>query len=332
MVDNSTTQEASAAVGSGQINVSAPVTVGGMGHDHEWRMSAPTAGGGGGGGGDVTQSNEATNSATAENINDTTQEVLQGQGSSSTALGGASHGAGQDQTADVSNATEQAATATVGNGQANVSTPVAVGGGGGGDVTQSNEADNSAIAGNVNETAQEVQQGHGSSSVALPGASAAADAGEGTGQTQSADVANSTDQAAYATVDNGQYNVYAPVSVFSPGAGSGAVTQSNEATNTAAAGNANATFQGVAQGQASGWYGSGQRQHASLYNTTHQSAYSNVGNIQANIHAPVTVGSAGAGSGAVHQSNAASNSATAFNLNLTFQTLFQAEGRQHLRF
>jgi hypothetical protein len=301
-VINTTYQSAEADVDNGQLNVSAPVAVGG------------------GGGGDVTQSNEATNTATAGNDNFTGQFLAQGQGASSIALGGATGGGGQAQDAIVDNWTYQSAEADVDNGQLNVSAPVAVGGGGGGDVTQSNDATNSATAENSNATIQETAQGQGSSSVALGGYSS------GAGQDQVAEVINATDQSAYATVSNGQYNVYAPVSVFSPGAGSGNVTQSNSATNVASASNANATFQGVLQGQASGGGGrSGQDQSASLYNDTDQSAGAAVHNGQANIYAPVWVFSPGAGSGNVTQSNSADNSATAGNDNLTGQFAEQAQ-------
>ena len=131
--------------------------------------------GGGGGGGDVTQSNEATDGATAGNANDTGQFVAQGQ-AVDLAVGGVASGGDQAQDATVDNETSQDAMAGVHNGQASVSTPVAVGGGGGGDVTQSNAAANSATAGNLNETAQEVLQGQGASSVAMSGAAATTDA------------------------------------------------------------------------------------------------------------------------------------------------------------
>ncbi len=77
--------------------------------------------------------------------------------------------------------------------------------------------------------------------------------------------------------------------------------------------------------------GSGQSQYATLFNTTVQSANGSIFNIQANIFAPVFVGSPGAGSGDVRQSNVASNRASAANLNRTFQLLLQGAGIHVLR-
>ena len=79
---------------------------------------------------------------------------------------------------------------------------------------------------------------------------------------------------------NRQYNIYAPVSVLSPGANSGSVTQSNSATNSAVAGNSNVTFQGVEQAQAGSGHSrrGAQRQYAALYNGTSQSANAGVYN------------------------------------------------------
>ena len=578
VVDNSTTQNASAGVSSGQWNTSAPVTVGGMGHDHKWQMSVPTAGGGGGGGvarhpiqrrlptrprpptanqtaqavqqgqgvidhrarrlrprgGDQDQDRQREQRNRAVGRRGDPQRPIQhvgpglgrqqgrrqrhpvqrrlptrprpptptrprkpsqqGQGASSIGLGAPARGGDQDQDANVDNETSaRTPAAGVHNAQSNVSAPVSVGSGGGGNVTQSNAAANTATAVNGNETAQAVEQGQAASTIAVAGGDGGHD-GQGLGGTvaagpdgdaeqqhrtvgarrrvvngqwniyapvavfspgagsgsvsqsnsaaNSATAANSngtfqgveqgqaangnghrsgpvtgrhgvqrhqpvgrcrrattsrptstprcgcsapapaavpspsptrrptaprpatstltdqaavqgqagsgsggagpdgdagnngTSQSAHAGVSNGQWNIYAPVTVFSPGAGSGSVSQSNSATNTALAANANGTFQGVEQGQAASGNGrrSGQRQYASLSNTTAQSANVAVFNIQANIYAPVTIGSIGAGSGTVSQSNAAANSASAFNMNRTFQLMFQAAGIYVFRF
>ena len=69
-----------------------------------------------------------------------------------------------------------------------------------------------------------------------------------------------------------------------------------------------------------------------MFNTTHQSANGNVYNVEVNIQSPVTVGDASAGSGAVHQSNAATNESSAFNLNHTFQSLLHVAGIHIFRF
>ena len=281
---------------NGQYNIYAPVFV-----------HSPGAGSG-----SVTQSNSATNEATAGNSNATLQGVGQGQAANGTGQ----RSSGQRQYASLFNTTGQSASAGVYNIQANIYAPVFVHspGAGSGDVVQSNTASNTATAGNANATDQAVLQEQAGS-------------GSGSGQGQSATVGNETYQSANASVYNIQANIYAPVAVFSPGAGSGSVTQSNSASNSAAAANPNGTIQGVGQGQAAGRFVRfGQSQYATLFNTTVQSANGSIFNIQANIYAPVYVGSPGAGSGAVSQSNAASNRASASNLNRTFQLLLQGAG------
>ena len=299
-VDNAAEQSAYAGVYNGQYNIYAPVFV-----------HSPGAGG------NVTQSTSATNEATAGNSNGTLQGVGQGQAANGTGQ----RWSGQRQYASLFNTTGQSANAGVHNIQANIYAPVFVHspGAGGGDVVQSNTASNAATAGNANATDQAVVQDQAGS-------------GSGSGQGQSATVGNETYQSANAGVYNIQANIYAPVAVFSPGAGSGSVTQSNTASNGATAANSNDTIQGAGQGQASGGSsGSGQSQYATLFNTTVQSANGSIFNIQANIFAPVFVGSPGAGSGDVRQSNVASNRASAANLNRTFQLLLQGAGIHVLR-
>ncbi len=320
---NGTYQWADADVDNDQSNINAPTSVG---HGDRDKGKVKSGDDGNGGGGSISQSNEATNAAAAGNSNDTVQEVTQAQAadagspgsSAAAAAGGHGHGrdnkgASQDQSADVSNWTDQWADADVDNDQSNISAGVSVGGAGGGSVSQSNEATNVAAAGNLNETIQVVDQGQAGTA--------------GSSQAQSADVANATDQSANATVTNGQYNIYAPVSVNSPGANSGSVTQSNSADNIALAGNANVTFQSVEQAQAGGSGGGGAQQYAALSNHTSQSAHAGVYNGQYNIYAPVYVNSPGAGSGNVSQSNSATNIAAAGNANGTDQAATQGQAR-----
>ena len=110
----------------------------------------------------MTQSNQAANNASATNVNGTRQDVAQGQAAEATGK----HGDAvvvQRQSANPTNATRQAASAPVGNDQANVverhrRSP--------GSVTQSNEATNDATAANTNTTAQSVAQGQAASVVA----------------------------------------------------------------------------------------------------------------------------------------------------------------------
>jgi hypothetical protein len=257
----------------------------------------------------VNQSNSAINTATATNTNATIQALLQGS-----AKPGALAKYGMF--ASLLNGTSQAASAAVLNIQANIYAPVSVfsPGANSGAVNQSNTATNTATATNTNTTDQSAAQ-------ALAGGSG--------GGGQDASLSNGTDQAADASIWNAQFNIFAPVAVFSPGANSGAVTQSNTATNTATASNDNDTTQSADQAQAGG---SGAQQGI-LVNYTEQEANGQVLNIQANIYAPVTVfGSSMAGMGAVSQSNTATNTSTSSNVNSLVQQLMQGMGIFIFRF
>ncbi len=339
-VDNETSQSADAGIDNRQVNVNLPVAV-----------LSPKANGG-----DVTQSNEATNNASAANRNVTDQAVVQDQAADAAAskgYGPAGQAAvSQEQAADVTNATSQEAQAPVTNEQSNEATaapaPVSHGKDDGcgchaptpppapaGDVEQSNEATNVAAADNSNRTDQQVGQ-----------VQAADSSGGAVTQDQSADVANATDQSAAAAVDNDQSN---------HATGPGAVTQSNEAKNNASAGNVNRTEQAVAQGQAaeataSGKHGDAtvvQDQSADVANATDQSATAPIANDQTNTvgddhgkakddgkdkghgkgkgkgpHQPVPT------SGDVTQSNEAKNTASAGNVNRTEQAVAQGQAAE----
>ena len=342
-VNNQTSQSAEAPVENRQVNVNLPVAV-----------LSPRANVG-----DVTQSNEASNDALATNRNLTDQAVAQEQAAdaaSSTGHGPAGQAAvSQDQAADVANATSQEAQAPVVSEQSNEaaaapSEPVAHGKGGGegcgcdtpppppapaGDVEQSNEATNVATAGNNNQTDQEVGQ--------VQAAEAAGTKGATVSQDQSADVANATDQSAVAPISNDQAN---------HADGRGDVTQSNAATNEAAANNGNRTDQVVVQGQvgdatAAGKHGDAavvQEQSANVSNATDQSASAPIDNDQANVvaddhgkddkdkdkgkgkgtgpHGPAPI------PGDVTQSNEAANTAAASNVNRTSQGVVQGQAAE----
>ena len=168
----------------------------------------------------------------------------------------------------------------------NVSAPVSVGSEGGGDVTQSNSADNAATATNSNSTDQYVAQGQGASTIALGG-----DASGG-GQSQDAIVDNWTSAGRRRRSTTVSTTSTAPVSVGSGGGGD--TTQSNEATNSATATNSNETVQDVVQGQGASTialggsaYGGSQDQIADVINTTYQSADADVANGQSNVGAGV---------------------------------------------
>jgi len=115
--------------------------------------------------------------------------------------------------------------------------------------------------------------------VATAGAAGASGLGGVLQQTQHGSNTNSTDQDASADASTKQWNVNAPIAILSPGANGGDVRQSNDATTTAWAGNANATDQGVSQSQEAKPGGSGchtcggggdQSQDASNDNETNQ--------------------------------------------------------------
>ena len=218
--------------------------------------------------GDVTQSNAATNEAAANNA---TAPIRSSSRARSAGTAAGKHGDAavvQDQSADVSNATDQSAGAPVDNDQANVvgddhgkdkdkdkgkdkgkgkgphgPAPIP------GDVTQSNEAANTAAASNVNRTSQGVVQGQAAEATGSKGHAAVV-------QTQSANPTNATRQAAEAPVSNDQRNV-----VKRQASGPGSVTQSNEATNDATAANTNVTEQSVAQGQVASVVADGPKDH-----------------------------------------------------------------------
>jgi len=239
--------------------------------------------------GDVDQSNEAANAAAVGNVNDTDQSVDQSQTGDATADGGNADGGGdagdgsavveQGQAAGVSNGTDQSGDASVDNYQSNINLPVAVlsPGANGGNVDQSNTADNSATVINANSTDQSVGQSQTGDATANGGdadgsddngcdecsSDQGGDAGDGDAvvvQDQSADVDNATDQGGDATVDSDQENVNEPAYQGEHNSEncecesdepvtSGDVDQSNEAANAAAVGNVNDTDQSVDQSQ-----------------------------------------------------------------------------------
>ena len=207
LIGNSTDQGADASILNKQININLPVAV-----------LAPGANTG-----DVTQSNTASNRASASNNNDTTQTVDQAQDASSAGGGGVD----QQQSADVNNQTSQSAEAPVENRQVNVNLPVAVLSprANVGDVTQSNEASNDASATNRNLTDQAVAQDQAADAASSKGHGPAGQAA--VSQDQAADVANATSQEAQAPVVSEQSNeaAAAPSEPVAHGKGEGCGVQ-----------------------------------------------------------------------------------------------------------
>jgi hypothetical protein len=184
--------------------------------------------------GSVTQTNQATSNATAGNSNGTAQSAGQTQGG-----GSGVQAIGQSAT----NAQDALALAlTLQKGASNENTPVRVGSeGDDGSVSQSNAASSDATAGNANAT----QQGAGQTQ-----AGGCCD-GAGT-QAIGQSAGNEQDAAALsATVQEKPSNTNLPVRVGSAGS-DGSVSQTNEASSNATAGNLNGTTQSAEQDQAHG--------------------------------------------------------------------------------
>src|SRR4051812_22344155 len=247
--------------------------------------------------GAVSQSNEASSSATAANTASTTQKADQGllTGCGCASTTGLSSGKIDDVLAGAMQAagTDAAAPATVAPST--------------GSSTQSNDASSAGTAANAAPTAQTASQ------------SAA-----GTGGVQSSQQNATTDQTAQAASSATQIapsNSNISVRVLSPG-NDGAVSQSNEASSTAGATNSAATTQGSSQTGA----GSGVQSSTQSADTSQESlALSSAKQVHPeNSNVSVRVLSPGNG-GSVSQSNEAESSANAQNTAPVTQTARQTE-------
>ena len=256
--------------------------------------------------GDVSQTNEATSDAFAGNLNLTGQKADQEQsgGSGIQAIG---QEAKNDQDAFALGLTAQ-------NGASNENTPVRVlSKGDGGGVEQSNVASSDAFAGNANLTGQKAEQAQAGDSCKC-----------GSGIQAIGQSAKSEQEAAAisVTLQEKPSNSNTPVRVLSKG-DDGDVSQTNEATSDAFAGNLNLTGQTAeqAQGGGSGIQAIGQsaksEQGALALGLTVQKGAENE-------NTPVRVLSKG-DSGSVEQANVASSDATAANVNLTGQKAEQIQ-------
>ena len=293
---NDTTQDADANASTTQYNVNAPVAI-----------LSPGANGSscdpcGGSGGDVNQSNDATTTAWAGNQNDTTQTV--GQSQDATVAGSGFCGCEapsieQSQTGTNDNSTDQTATANAETTQVNVNAPIAIlsPGANNGDVSQSNQADTNATAYNGNETDQSIWQDQ-DAVVRGDGCGTCHSGGGSISQDQSGENTNDTHQDATANARTEQKNVNVPIAFLSPGANSGDVNQSNDATTTAWAGNSNETDQSIGQTQNAvigGFCGCGgagsitQSQHGTNENSTDQDATANAATEQKNYNVPIAI-------------------------------------------
>jgi len=257
--------------------------------------------------GDVTQTNEASSEATAGNLNVTEQHAdqTQGGGSGDQAIG---QSADNDQKA-------LAGALTVQKGATNENISVRVlSPGENGKVTQSNTASSNAAAGNLNATKQKADQEQSGDSCKCKG-----DGEQLIGQSAK----NEQDATALsATFQEKPSNTNTSVRVLSKG-DDGDVEQTNDASSTAIAGNANGTTQKADQDQAggSGLQAIGQsaknEQEAFALGLTVQEK-------PTNTNTPVRVLSKGDGDD-VKQTNEASSTAVAGNLNLTEQKADQEQ-------
>ena len=275
--------------------------------------------------GNVTQSNSVASSAKAGNLNLAGQSATQGQGGS-----GGTQAIGQDADNDQS---ATALSAAKQDGATNRNIPVRVlSKGDGGDVTQSNSVDSSAAAGNLNVTKQYADQDQGGKSKGECGC--ASDGVQAIGQEAK------SEQSAGAlslALQSGASNTNTPVRVGSKG-DDGDVTQTNSVDSKAKALNVNLTGQKADQEQvggdchcaAGGTQAIGQKakndQSAAAASLAAQSGgHDRCGcDSSGNTNTPVRVDSKGGG-GSVEQTNSVGSSATAGNLNLTWQLAGQGQ-------
>jgi hypothetical protein len=277
--------------------------------------------------GSVSQSNVASSNAAAGNVNWTEQAADQNQAGDSCKCGGAgTQVIGQS----AQNAQGAAAlSATIQEKPSNSNAPIRVlSEGDDGRVSQSNAATSNATAANVNGTKQSADQSQaGGSGIQVIGQ-----------ESKSGQLALS----AALTAQLGASNENAPVRVLSPGYG-GSVSQSNNASSNAAAGNSNWTGQNAVQeqgGKQGGCCGTGIQaigqssqnwQGAGAFALTLQLGLKQPCRCQpdsqiGNSNAPTRVSSPG-DDGYVRQSNDASSDAKAANWNAAAQAADQHQNR-----
>jgi ribosomal protein L24 len=269
-----------------------------------------------GDGGSVTQTNTATSDATAGNVNLTKQDADQKQEGDCKCGGDGSQFVGQFADNDQKAA---AAAATFQVKPSNTNTSIRVlSKGDDGDVSQTNEATSNAFAGNLNLTKQDADQKQEGD------CKCGGDGKQVIGQFADNDQKAA---AAAATFQVKPSNTNTSIRVLSKG-DDGDVSQTNEATSNAFAGNLNLTKQDADQKQdgGSGIQVIGQaaknEQDAFALGLTFQDGASN-------SNTPVRVLSKGDG-GSVTQANTASSNAAALNVNLTKQDADQKQGgRKH---
>ncbi len=311
----------------GASNENAPVSVlsGAKDDEHENGSSDATSDAAPAEPAGVTQTNTASSDANAGNTNGTTQSAEQNQ---------AGAGAGSQVVGQAADSEQDATaiSATVQENPSNTNTPVRVlSPGEDGSVTQSNEATSDATAGNLNGTTQDAKQdlrsgpshcGCGAHSGILTNSVCGCPVAGPQIVGQSAENAQEANAIAV-TEQTGATNENISVRVLSPG-DNGPVTQSNDASSNATAGNVNGTSQSATQGQS----GTGGGQTIGQSASNDQSAAALSGTVQehpTNTNISVRVLSPG-NDGPVSQSNVATSNATAANVNGTHQSADQTQG------
>jgi ribosomal protein L24 len=269
--------------------------------------------------GALDQTNDATSSGTAGNLNAAKQDADQDQGSSGTQVIGQSAKSDQD---------ALALALTVQKGAENVNAPVNVlSKGDSGDVTQENTATSDATAGNLNLTEQDADQDQKGEDCKCS---------EGGTQVIAQSAKSEQDAAALAkTVQEKPSNTNVSIRVLSPG-DNGNVTQTNTATSNATAGNVNLTKQDADQDQKGGdcKCTDGGTQIIGQSADSEQKAAAAAATVQekpSNKNISIRVLSDG-DDGDVTQTNTATSNATAGNVNLTKQDADQEQAGSGFQF
>lgn len=271
---NSTTQKAESSAMTYQKNVNSPFSFLSVGSND----------------GSVKQYNNADTKATSRNENDTQQQLQQDQSVSQHETHSSWHqrppikhpkqgcderdsgypkhhqqpedgNRNVSQSGSNSNSTDQSASSSAKTDQTNVNAPISVFSvdSNNGDVHQGNEANTSAQSSNDNSTGQNLQQQQDASGrKSFDGKDGhdhyrQSQDGNGSGDvSQSGSNSNSTDQSAQSQAKTKQFNLNAPISLFSLGANNGHVQQGNAANTQAGSSNSNGTSQVLGQSQGVG--------------------------------------------------------------------------------
>jgi hypothetical protein len=341
-VDNGTTQSADSKAKTEQKNFNVPIGLFEVGSND----------------GKVSQYNNGDTKSKADNWNDTGQDLSQDQfvkgrrGEDFTShdcgcdgfdrYDNKDHGGsgGASQKGDVHNWTDQSADSKAETEQKNFNVPIGLFevGSNDGKVSQYNNGDTKSKADNGNGTWQSLDQnqsvepGHGGyeghdslQCGCINDKFDRPEKSDPSSASQYGDVANATTQDAHSKAETKQFNVNAPISIFSVGSNNGNVDQYNNAGTTSDASNGNQTKQSADQNQQAKDGNRGARQSGKVENSTDQSADSSAKTKQANVNVPISLFSVGSNNGDVQQGNDAQTSSSSSNWNDTGQSMSQSQ-------